>query len=120
MILADSSVWIEHFRRPLPRLPELIGQGQLAIHPQVIGELALGSVPDRSRLLTFLASLPALAMTSDKAFLAFVEARDMHGKGVGYVDCHLLSACEAASASLWTYDKRLQAQAERLNLASQP
>lgn len=123
MILADSSVWIEHFRKPLVLLPELIGSGDLRVHPFVIGELALGSVPDRARLLTFLAALPTSkqaptsTLAENAAVLEFVETRNLFGCGIGYVDAHLLMSCVEAGDQLWTRDKRLAAQAELLGLA---
>jgi predicted nucleic acid-binding protein len=117
MILADSSVWIEHFRKPLLLLPELIGSGDLRMHPFVIGELALGSVPDRTRLLTFLAALPVGAQAENAAVLEFIEARKLFGCGIGYVDAHLLLTCVEAGDQLWTRDKRLAGQAELLDLA---
>jgi predicted nucleic acid-binding protein len=117
MILADSSIWIEHFRKPVALLPDLIGGGDLRIHPTVIGELALGSVPDRSRLLNFLAALPTATQAENTALLEFVETQNLYGCGIGYVDAHLLKSCVDAEDQLWTRDKRLAAQAERLGLA---
>ncbi len=117
MILADSSVWIEHFRKPLVLLPELIASGNLRVHPFVIGELALGSVPDRARLLTFLAVLPTNTQAENEAVLKFVETRNLFGCGIGYVDAHLLMSCTEAGDQLWTRDKRLAAQAELLGFA---
>jgi predicted nucleic acid-binding protein len=117
MILADSSVWIEHFRKPLARLPELIAIGELCIHPFVIGELALGSVPDRSRLLTFLTALPVSTQAENEALLAFIASRNLAGCGIGYVDVHLLISCSEAGDKLWTRDKRLAVQADQLGFA---
>lgn len=118
--LADSSIWIDHFRKPKELLPQLIGRGQLFIHPYVICELALGSVPDRSNLITYLQSLPSFGLSDPLALLDFVHENDLHGKGVGMVDANLLKCCTEGEAQLWTTDKRLFTQAERLGVGYQP
>lgn len=120
MVIADTSVWIEHFRSPQAPLIRLISEGQLGIHPYVVGELALGSVPDRANLLTVLQSLPRRSESGVEALLAFVDAHELRSKGIGYVDAHLLMTCAGNDDWLWTFDKRLLAQAERLNLAYRP
>jgi predicted nucleic acid-binding protein len=120
VILADSSVWIDHFRKPEELLPQLIGQGMLYIHPFVICELALGSVPDRGRLIAYLQSLPSFEQSEPPDLLEFVHLHELHGKGVGMIDANLLKCCAESDASLWTTDKRLFAQAERLGVAYQP
>lgn len=120
MIVADSSVWIDHFRNPQAQLPRLIDYGELWMHPYVICELALGSVPDRARFVTFLQSLPCFEPADDSALLQFVNDYELHGKGVGLVDAELLRSCAEAKGHLWSHDKRLLAQAARLGLAYQP
>lgn len=117
MVLADTSVWIEHFRRPQPALTSLIANGGLRIHPFVIGELALGSVPDRANLLTVLQSLPCCDEGGLEALLAFIDTHELKSRGIGHVDAHLLMSCFVHSDQIWTFDKRLLAQAERLDLA---
>lgn len=119
-VLIDTSVWIEHFRTPRDGLVRLVSSGEARLHPFVIGELAIGSIRDRSRFLAFLSTLstlPAAAPVADADVLAFIEDQALHGTGVGLVDVHLLASCTAGGARLWTFDKRLKAQAERLGLA---
>jgi predicted nucleic acid-binding protein len=120
VILADSSVWIDHFRKPKDLLPQLIGRGELFIHPYVICELALGSVPDRSTLIAYLQSLPKVDLSDPHVLLEFVQSLELHGKGVGMIDATLLKNCVDGEALLWTTDKRLFAQAERLGVAYNP
>lgn len=115
MVVADSSVWIAHFRSALPELPQLLAKGQLRINACIIGELALGSVPDRERLIKLLQSLPCHELPDD--LVSFVERNALYSTGIGYVDAMLLRCCEASGDQLWTFDKRLQTQAERLGLA---
>jgi predicted nucleic acid-binding protein len=117
VILADSSVWIHHFRKPQELLPQLIGRGELYIHPYVVCELALGSVPDRPKLISFLQSLPSFGQSEPSGLLLFVQKQELHGKGVGMIDAALLQCCAQSEALLWTIDKRLFAQADRLGIA---
>lgn len=119
-ILIDTSVWIEHFREPQDRMVALVTSGQARLHPFVIGELALGSIRDRSRFLGFLSTLPSVAVAVDAEVLAYIEDQALHGTGIGLIDAHLLASCATGAARLWTFDKRLQAQAERLGLAYTP
>lgn len=117
MILADTSVWIAHFRKALPFLPELVASGDLRMHPFIIGELALGSVPDRRKLLEVLGALPTLVPALPTAILEFIETEVLFGTGIGYVDAHLLKSCADSADRLWTRDKSLAEQAARLSLS---
>ena len=117
MILADTSVWVEHLRRGEPRLASLLGAGEVSCHPFVIGELACGNLRRREELLGLLAALPALEKASDGEVLQFIARHRLQGKGLGLVDTHLLAACALARRQLWTFDTRLAKAAERLALA---
>ncbi|MEO6742969.1 MAG: type II toxin-antitoxin system VapC family toxin [Caldimonas sp.] len=117
MILVDSSVWIDHLRRPVGRLAALLRAGQVACHPFVIGEIACGRVRERARFLTDLALLPQMAVATHAEALAFVESNRLAGGGIGWVDVHLLASTVLATPStLWSRDKRLMAAAERLGV----
>lgn len=116
VVLADSSIWIDHFRDPQDLLWQMIGRGELWTHPHVICELALGSVPDRKRFIAFLVSLPRFGEFDQMALIDYVQSSELHGKGVGMVDASLLMSCAENNAKLWTRDKRLLEQAARLNL----
>jgi predicted nucleic acid-binding protein len=117
VILADSSVWIDHIRKPVTPLTSLLAEGRLVMHPFVSGEIALGSIARRDQVLEVLTSLEQLEPVSPDALLDFIEEADLAAQGIGYVDAHLLAATRRAQAELWTRDKRLAAQAERLGLA---
>lgn len=95
----------------------LISDTAIAQHPMVTGELALGSITSRQKLLRFLRSLPAVPAVAETDLLAFIEQFELSGVGIGYVDAHLLAACAQARKRLWTHDKRLAVQAERLGLS---
>lgn len=118
MILADTSVWVDHFRRGDAQLAGLLERGAVLIHPFVVGEIACGSLSDRSSILELLEDLPAAVVAETEEVLAFIERHVLHGKGLGYVDAHLLaSAVLTEGASLWTRDKRLRIAAEDLGRA---
>ncbi|WP_295631252.1 type II toxin-antitoxin system VapC family toxin [Novosphingobium sp.] len=115
-ILIDSSVWIDHFRSPIDAIAGQILAGDVRMHRFVIGELALGSLPDRARFLRFLHALPSIPPSDHEALLAFIGEAALDNKGVGFVDAHLLKACADHGLMLWTHDRRLAEQAERLGL----
>lgn len=118
MILVDTSVWIEHLRRGLAGLMAALDQGNVLTHPFVIGELACGNLKNRDELLRLLGDLPRAPVATDTEVLAFIERRALMGRGIGYIDAHLLASVTLdRSARLWTRDKRLAAVAGDLKLA---
>ena len=121
MILADTSVWVAHFRKRDAALVALLDANLVLAHPFVIGELALGNLGDRRAVLTALLDLPAAVVARDSEVLEFIDRHALFGRGVGYVDAHLLAAARlTAGATLWTHDKRLRHVAEALRLAAAP
>lgn len=121
MILPESTIWIAHLRKPMADLSEMLDQDQVIGHPFVTGEVALGSIANRVRVLDRLDNLPQLPVAEPDFVALMIESLGLWGKGVGYVDTHLLASLRlAGSAKLWTLDKRLHAQAERLGVAYIP
>lgn len=121
MILADTSVWVDHLRRGHPTLARLLEACEVLAHPFVIGELALGHLERRDLILGDLRDLPQAAVASHQELLHFIGQRRLFGRGLGYVDAHLLAATQlTAGAALWTQDKRLHRVAEELALAARP
>ena len=117
MILADTSVWVDHFRKQDARLSSLLLAGQIVIHPFVIGELALGSLRNRAQTLSYLNLLPQVRLSSTDEVRTLIEARSLHARGIGLVDMHLIaSVLLTPPARLWTRDSRLRKIAEALNL----
>ncbi len=117
MILVDTSVWIDHFRRNDPSLAVLLEGGRVLTHPFVIGELALGALKQRNVILNALQDLPRANIATDDEALSFIARHSLFGQGVGYIDAHLLASARLTpGASLWTRDKRLRALAERLSI----
>jgi predicted nucleic acid-binding protein len=118
VILVDTSVWVDHLRLGEPALTELLIQNQVVVHPFVLGEISLGNLRRRDEVLGSLANLPPVMAASDSEVLGFIEAAELHGLGIGYVDAHLLAAARLApGVTIWTRDKRLKATAETLGLA---
>jgi len=109
MILVDTSVWVDHLRRGEPGLVDLLERSAVAMHPFVVGEMACANLRDRMSILELLQALPAAVMAHDDEVLQFIERHTLHGKGIGYVDVHLLaSVALTEGASLWTRDLKLR------------
>jgi predicted nucleic acid-binding protein len=119
VILADTSVWVDHLRRRNAAFAQLLEAGEILGHPFVIGELALGHLHPRSLILRDLHDLPQSIVGTHQEVLHLIEAHRLFGRGLGYVDAHLLAATRlTAGAALWTRDQRLRRVADGLNLAA--
>lgn len=118
MILADTSVWIDHLRAGDEGLAALLEAGRVLIHPFVIGELALGSLRQRALILSSLSDLPACVVAQNDEVMALINRHALFGRGIGYVDVHLLaSVALTPEARLMTRDRRLNACADALGIA---
>jgi hypothetical protein len=120
LILVDTSIWIDHLRAPDSRLIGLLGAELVSVHPWVVGELACGNLADRANTLYLLRSLPQIAVATDHEVLFFIEKHGVAGKGVGYLDMHLLSAAALGNLKIWTRDRRLREVASLLGLSASP
>lgn len=117
MILVDTSVWVRHLRAVDNTLVQILELGLVLGHPFVTGELALGNLRQRDLILRGLLDLPQAPIATGEEILRFINRHHLHARGIGYVDAHLLASVSlSAGASLWTYDKRLQAVAGELGL----
>ncbi|HEY2444882.1 MAG TPA: PIN domain-containing protein [Rhizomicrobium sp.] len=118
MILVDTSVWVDHLRTGNALLAALLNAGSVLTHPFVIGELALGHIRRRQTVLVALSDLPQANIATASEVLQFIDGQTLFGRGIGYVDVHLLAAARlTAGAELWTKDSRLHRVAEELGLA---
>ena len=121
MILVDTSVWVDHLRDGDKALVALLEHGQVLAHPFVIGELALGWIQHRDRVIGTLNELPRASVATDAEVVEFINRHTLFGLGIGYVDAHLLTAVRlTAGASFWTRDKRLAVVADQLGLTAHP
>jgi predicted nucleic acid-binding protein len=118
MILVDTSIWINHLRSGDNRLVELLDRSQVLAHPFVTGELACGNLRKGEEILRLLDDLPQSAVASPAEALYFIENNQLMGKGIGYIDVHLLAAAALMeNALLWTTGKRLKRVAIGMKLA---
>ncbi len=119
MVLIDSSVWVDFLQSGgQPQLAQLLGFQQVLMHEMVLGEIAMGSKQQRENALELLPFLPMAQVASHLEVMALVDRHHLYGRGVGYVDVHLLTAAVLQPGTrLWTHDKRLQAAAEQLGVA---
>jgi predicted nucleic acid-binding protein len=118
LILVDTSVWVDHLRRGDPGLVDLLERSIVIVHPFVVGEIACGSLHNREAILELLQDLPAAAVAEGDEVLRFIESHVLHGKGIGYVDVHLLaSVALTEGAKIWTRDKKLRLVAQRMGCA---
>jgi predicted nucleic acid-binding protein len=116
VILVNTSVWVDHLRCGLPRLATRLQEAEVLIHPWVMGEIACGNLHDRRQVLSLLQGLPAAVVASDQEVLLLIEREQLMGRGIGYVDVHLIASARLSHCHLWTQDRRLAAVAEELGL----
>jgi len=118
LILVDTSVWIDHLHKAIPQLAEALEREDVLMHPFVVGELACGQLARRREVLDLLSTLPPGLVATDDETLHLIEQRRLMGRGIGWVDVHLLaSVIMTEAAQLWTRDKRLRDVAAKLGAA---
>lgn len=108
MILVDTSVWVEHLRSGTAELQSLLNDGDVLCHPFIIGELACGNIKNRREILSLLKDLPMASIADDDEVMTSIEHHGLMGKGLGYIDVHLLASAILTNVPLWTLDKRLR------------
>jgi predicted nucleic acid-binding protein len=121
LILADTSIWIDHFRsvnRSINKeMRKNLNEGQIVIHPSIIAELALGSLQERTMTLALLDLLPQVRVAQLSEVRRMIEARRLYSLGIGLTDAELIASVFInPSTLLWTRDKRLRKAAESLGI----
>jgi predicted nucleic acid-binding protein len=117
VILADTSVWVDHFRTGVDELRKALLNRQIVMHPFIVAELALGSLPRRKTTIQYLEQLPSLRVAHIDEVRQMVEARTLYSRGIGLIDAHLIAAVYInPSTQLWTRDKRLSDIARALGI----
>lgn len=117
MILADTSVWVDHFRKQDAELYRQLQRNNILIHPFVITELVLGHLPNRRKTMDDLGLLPMAKVAQMSEVRGMIEARSLFQQGIGFVDAHLIAAALITpNTVLWTRDKCLRRVAETLRL----
>ncbi len=117
MVLVDTSMWVSHLREGDRELEALLMNAEVLCHPFIIGELACGNLKNRNEIISLLYSLPSAPTIEFEEFLFFVDQNRLMGKGIGFVDVHLLASSQIAGVALWTADKKLKAAAGQLKLS---
>ncbi len=119
MVLADTTIWVDHFRAPNDKLRELLENEQISIHPFIVAELALGSLKHRAIQLKALDDLPAVQVARLDEVRLMIEAHTLYCRGIGLTDAHLIASCLIDPPTLlWTKDRQLSNVAESLGIAA--
>jgi len=117
MILVDTNVWVNHFRKTNHELVEHLNNGSVACHPFILGELACGNLANRAEILMLLQALPSTPNVEPDEILYFIDKNSLMGRGLGYVDVHLLASVILGNDVLWTADRRLREAAAELGIS---
>lgn len=117
MILVDTSIWVSHLREGNRALTLLLEQDRVLTHPFVLGELACGCMANRREVLGLLETLPCASKAEHSEVLHLLEQEHLYGKGIGWIDAHLLASALISRSDLWTGDTRLRRVAESLGIA---
>jgi predicted nucleic acid-binding protein len=119
VILADTTIWIDHLNHGDPELQRRLLRSEILMHPFVAGELALGPLPDRKKTSLYLDSLPRVRVVQQSEVRHMIEAHNLHNRGIGLIDAHLIAAVLLnPGTELWTRDGNLRKIAARLRIAA--
>jgi predicted nucleic acid-binding protein len=116
MVLVDTSVWVAHLRRGDIGLETLLNEGHVVCHPFIVGELGCGNLKNRSGILSLLQALPLATLAEHEEVMRFIENYSLMGKGLGYIDMHLLASAILSRVPVWTLDKKLKQVSSKLGL----
>jgi len=116
MILIDTSIWVDHLRAGNRRLQTFLENAEVLVHPFVVGEIACGTMRHREDVLTLLRALPTAQVAEHDEVMELVERARLHGRGIGWIDVHLLASALLSGATLWTLDSRLAKVASGLGV----
>jgi predicted nucleic acid-binding protein len=116
MVLVDTSVWIAYLRDGNVRLETLLNNGDVVCHPFIVGELACGNLKNRSEILSLLQSFPMATHVEHEEVMQFIENYALMGKGLGYIDVHLIASAVLTKIPFWTFDKNLNEISSKLGL----
>jgi predicted nucleic acid-binding protein len=116
MVIVDTSIWVTHLRQGSRQLEKLLYDAEVMCHPFIVGELACGNLKNRTEIISLVQSLPMAPTSEFDEFLFFIDRNHLMGKGVGFVDVHLLASAQLTGMPLWTADKRLKSAADQLEL----
>ena len=116
MVLVDTSVWVAHLRTGDIGLEAQLNNGLVVCHPFIIGELACGTLKNRAEILSLLHELTMAVQIDHEEILSFIDKHRLMGKGLGYIDIHLLASAMLTQTALWTLDKRLDSVSSMIGI----
>lgn len=116
MVIVDASVWVSHLREGNTKLEGLLNDGDVICHPFIVGELACGNLDNRSEILSLLQALPMATQAEHEEVMQFIESKKLMGKGLGYIDVHLIASAVLTGVPMWTLDKKLDEVSSKLGL----
>jgi hypothetical protein len=116
VVLVDTSVWVNHLREGNAQLEALLTEGTIVCHPFTIGEIACGTMKNRVQILSLLQALPMAETAEHNEVLQLIENYRLTGKGLGYVDMHLLASAVLTDVPLWTLDRKLQQASAKIRI----
>ncbi|MFO7671707.1 MAG: PIN domain-containing protein [Bacteroidales bacterium] len=117
MILVDTSIWIDHLHNSNKDLKELLLSNQVCIHPCILGELSCGNISNRTEVLSLLRALSIIDSVLDEEVLVLIEDRKLYGKGLGFIDVHLLASALVHHVLIWTRDTSLNRVAKEFGIS---
>jgi predicted nucleic acid-binding protein len=119
LILVDTSVWIDHLRRPIPELTGLIAEERCLLHPYVLAEIALGNLANWSQRVIRFRALPSVEPLGAAELVDLIDRLKLQGSGLGFVDAHLLgTAATRPNVLIWSRDQKLVARAKALEIGA--
>jgi predicted nucleic acid-binding protein len=116
MVLVDTSIWVSYLRDGNVGVEKLLSDGEVVCHPFILGELACGNLKNRYEILEYLQSFPMTILAEDEEVLQFIEDNQLMGKGLGYIDIHLMASAVLTDVPLWTLDKTLDKFAKKIGI----
>ena len=117
MVLVDTSVWVAHLREGSDELQNLLNNSEVLCHPFIIGELACGNLKNRTEILSLLKALSKVIVAEHEEVMRLIETRLLMGRGLGYVDMHLLASALLTDVPIWTLDGKLATMASKMRLS---
>lgn len=116
MVLVDTSVWVVHLRNGNIGLETLLNEGHVVCHPFIVGEIACGNLKNRVEMLSLLQALPITTHVEHEEVMKFIKDHTLMGKGLGYIDIHLIASALLTEIPLWTVDKKLNEVSSELGI----
>lgn len=120
IVLVDTSVWIRFLSNRAPyaaELDRLLSRDEVCGHDFIYGELLIGDKGGRKQLLASYEQMHQAPMATHGEVVVFVRERRLHGRGIGWIDAHLLASALVGGLKLWTVDPRLATVAKELDIA---